>query len=149
MSTQLLHGQAYFAGIGVAHQQLGASRMQLLGQGVANFAQALNGHSRLGSDNLEGLRVAIQGLGKVGYALAEQLHAAGAELQVCDTDPGKVRLVMEQFGAHPVACEALLSTPCDILAPCGLGGVLTAMLLRDLMRHISSPSVLLRSSTSQ
>lgn len=80
--------------------------------------------SRLGSDNLEGLRVAVQGLGKVGYALAEQLHAAGAELLVCDTDPGKVRLAMEQLGAHPIACEALLSTPCDILAPCGLGGVL-------------------------
>ena len=79
---------------------------------------------RLGSDNLEGLRVAIQGLGKVGFALAEQLHAAGAELLVSDTDPGKVRLAMDQLGAHPVAPEALLSTPCDILAPCGLGGVL-------------------------
>ena len=62
--------------------------------------------SRLGSDNLEGLRVAVQGLGKVGYALAEQLHAAGAELLVCDTDPVKVRLAMEQLGAHPIACEA-------------------------------------------
>ncbi|MQT25244.1 amino acid dehydrogenase [Pseudomonas helleri] len=80
--------------------------------------------SRLGSDNLEGLRVAIQGLGKVGFALAEQLHMAGAELLVCDIDPAKVRMAMEQLGAHPIACEALLSTPCDILAPCGLGGVL-------------------------
>ena len=33
--------------------------------------------ARLGSSNLEGLRVAVQGLGNVGYALAEQLHAAG------------------------------------------------------------------------
>ena len=56
--------------------------------------------------------------------LAEQLHAAGAELLVSDTDAGKVRLAMEQLGAHPIAPEALLSTPCDILAPCGLGGVL-------------------------
>lgn len=80
--------------------------------------------ARLGSDNLEGLRVAIQGLGNVGYALAQQLHAAGAELLVSDIDQGKVQLAMEQLGAHPVACEALLSTPCDILAPCGLGHVL-------------------------
>jgi len=42
--------------------------------------------ARLGSDNLEGLRVAIQGLGNVGFALAEQLHAAGAELLVSDID---------------------------------------------------------------
>ncbi|MEB0009982.1 amino acid dehydrogenase, partial [Pseudomonas sp. RTB2] len=71
--------------------------------------------ARLGSDNLEGLRVAIQGLGHVGYALAEQLHAAGDELLVSDFDSGKVQLDMEQLGAHPIACEALLSTPCDIL----------------------------------
>ncbi|WP_219060883.1 Glu/Leu/Phe/Val dehydrogenase dimerization domain-containing protein [Pseudomonas sp. UMAB-08] len=82
--------------------------------------------ARLGSDNLEGLRVAIQGLGHVGYALAEQLHAAGAELLVSDLDSGKVQLAMEQLGAHPIACEALLSTPCDILAPCGLGAILTS-----------------------
>ena len=82
--------------------------------------------ARLGSDNLEGLRVAIQGLGHVGYALAEQLHAAGAELLVADLDSGKVQLAMEQLGAKPIASEALLSTPCDILAPCGLGGVLNS-----------------------
>ncbi len=71
--------------------------------------------ARLGSDNLEGLRVAIQGLGNVGYALAEQLHAAGAELLVSDIDHGKVQLAMEQLSAHPIANDALLSTPCDIL----------------------------------
>jgi len=89
--------------------------------GIRATAQA-----RLGSDNLEGLRVAIQGLGNVGYALAEQLHAAGAELLVSDLDAGRVQLAVEQLGAHPVANEALLTTPCDILAPCGLGGVLNA-----------------------
>lgn len=82
--------------------------------------------ARLGSDNLEGLRVAIQGLGNVGYALAEQLHAAGAELLVSDLDVGRVQLAVEQLGARPVANDSLLSTPCDILAPCGLGAVLNA-----------------------
>ncbi|MDH1265630.1 MULTISPECIES: Leu/Phe/Val dehydrogenase [unclassified Pseudomonas] len=89
--------------------------------GIRATAQA-----RLGSDNLEGLRVAIQGLGNVGYALAEQLHAVGADLLVSDLDAGRVQLAVEQFGARPVASDALLTTPCDILAPCGLGGVLNA-----------------------
>jgi len=88
--------------------------------------------ARLGSDNLEGLRVAIQGLGNVGYALAEQLHAAGAELLVSDIDAGKVQLAMEQLGAHPIANDALLSTPCDILAPCGLGAVLNSLSVAQL-----------------
>ncbi|MCY1283658.1 Leucine dehydrogenase [compost metagenome] len=95
--------------------------------GIRATAQA-----RLGSDDLEGLRVAVQGLGHVGYALAEQLHAAGAELLVSDLDAGQVRLAVEQFGAQPVAPEALLSTPCDILAPCGLGGVLNGQTVGQL-----------------
>src|SRR6218665_2732492 len=45
--------------------------------GIRATAQA-----RLGSDDLEGLRIAIQGLGNVGFALAEQLHPTGAELFV-------------------------------------------------------------------
>jgi leucine dehydrogenase len=81
--------------------------------------------ARLGTADLHGLRVGVQGLGKVGYALAEQLHAAGAELLVSDLDQGRVQLAMEQWDARPVAAEALLSTPCDIFAPCGLGGILT------------------------
>lgn len=88
--------------------------------------------ARLGSDNLEGLRVAIQGQGRVGHALAEQLHADGVELFVCDPDPGRVHLAMEQFGAHGVAEDAFAGTPCDILAPCGLGGVLNARTVAQL-----------------
>jgi leucine dehydrogenase len=88
--------------------------------------------ARLGSDNLEGLRVAIQGLGHVGFPLAERLHAAGAELLVSDLDSSKVQRAMEAFGAHPIACEALLSTPCDILAPCGLGRVLNGQSVPQL-----------------
>ncbi|MGH8354200.1 MAG: Glu/Leu/Phe/Val dehydrogenase dimerization domain-containing protein [Pseudomonas sp.] len=88
--------------------------------------------ARLGSDDLEGLRIAIQGLGHVGYALAEQLAAAGVELLVSDLDAGRVQLAVEQLGAQPVASAALLTTPCDILAPCGLGGVLNAQTIGQL-----------------
>lgn len=92
--------------------------------GIRATAQA-----RLGSDDLEGLRVAVQGLGNVGFALAEALHAAGAELLVSDLDAGCVQLAVEQLGAHPIASDALLTTPCDI---CGLGGVLNAQTVAHL-----------------
>lgn len=88
--------------------------------------------ARLGSDDLQGLRVAVQGLGNVGYALAEQLAADGVELFVSDLDPGRVQLAAEELGAHPVSSEDLPFTPCDILAPCGLGGVLNAQTVGEL-----------------
>ncbi len=66
--------------------------------------------ARLGSDDLQGLRIAVQGLGQVGYALAEQLAAAGAELLVSDLDAGRLQLAVEQLGAQPVSSAALAST---------------------------------------
>jgi leucine dehydrogenase len=78
------------------------------------------------------LRIAVQGLGHVGYALAEQLAAAGAELLVSDLDPGRLQLATEQLGAHPVSTEALPSSPCDIFVPCGLGGVLNQQTVAQL-----------------
>lgn len=80
--------------------------------------------ARLGSDSLEGLSVAVQGLGHVGFALAEHLAAAGARLIVSDLDEGRVALAVEQLGAQAVAADALPGVSCDILAPCGLGGVI-------------------------
>ena len=35
---------------------------------------------KLGKDDLTGIKVAVQGLGSVGYSLCEKLHNAGAEL---------------------------------------------------------------------
>jgi leucine dehydrogenase len=78
------------------------------------------------------LRIAVQGLGHVGYALAEQLAAAGAELLVSELDPGRLQLAVEQLGAQPVSSEALPSSPCDIFVPCGLGGVLTPQAVAQL-----------------
>ena len=88
--------------------------------------------ARLGSDDLQGLRIAVQGLGHVGYALAEQLVAAGAELLVSDLDAGRLQLAVQQLAVQPVRSEALASSPCDIFVPCGLGGVLNQQTVAQL-----------------
>ncbi|SDS36487.1 leucine dehydrogenase [Halopseudomonas sabulinigri] len=80
--------------------------------------------ARLGQDSLNGVRITVQGLGNVGYALAQLLHAEGAELMVSDLDHGKVRLAEEELGAQPLALEAVYEAPCDIFSPCGLGGAI-------------------------
>jgi leucine dehydrogenase len=87
--------------------------------GIRAAAQA-----RLGSDDLQGVRIAVQGLGQVGYALAELLAAEGAELLVSERDQGKLQLAVDALGATPIPCEQLLGTPCEIFAPCATGVVL-------------------------
>ena len=79
---------------------------------------------QLGTDNLAGLSVAIQGLGHVGHALAERLHTAGAHLIVADTDPERTARCVREFNARAVDVEEIYDTDTDIFSPCGLGATL-------------------------
>ena len=77
----------------------------------------------LGRD-LDGLRVAVQGLGATGMELARLLHEAGAELVVADLDAEAVAQAADRFDARAVAPDAIHAQEVDALAPCALGGVL-------------------------
>ncbi|MCC6466474.1 MAG: Glu/Leu/Phe/Val dehydrogenase [Planctomycetes bacterium] len=85
-----------------------------------------------GSDELEGRRVAIQGLGAVGGELARLLHGKGAALVVADTNAQLGLQVAEETGAEVVSPSRVLATSCDVLSPCALGSVLTAHVAENL-----------------
>ncbi len=73
-----------------------------------------------------GARAAIQGVGSVGVALARILQSEGMELAVSDMDGARAETVARETGARVVAPGAIFSAECDVLAPCALGGVLSA-----------------------
>jgi leucine dehydrogenase len=79
---------------------------------------------KLGRSELQGLRVAIQGVGKVGRELAAQLHELGCRLLVADVNPEAVAFCADSFDAEPVDSRAILAAPCDILAPCAGGNII-------------------------
>jgi leucine dehydrogenase len=74
--------------------------------------------------DLAGVRVAVQGLGHVGYNLARLLAQDGARLIVADLDPTRVERAADELAAKVVDSDLILSAECDVLAPCALGGVL-------------------------
>ena len=76
-------------------------------------------------DNLTGVTVAIQGVGNVGFILAEQLNKAGAQLIIADPDEKKTALCRDQFNAKIVPHDQIYSVDCDIFSPCGLGSILS------------------------
>lgn len=82
--------------------------------------------------SLQGLRVAIQGVGNVGYNLAKLLHQAGAVLVVSDTDSTKTQRCVQEFNAQVVAPEHIYAQACEVFAPCGLGAVLNPHSLPQL-----------------
>ena len=81
---------------------------------------------RLGADSMDKLRVAVQGVGKVGYDLCRQLHAAGATLVISDVNEKNLARTRADFGARVVAPEDILFEEVDVLAPCALGAILDA-----------------------
>ncbi len=85
-----------------------------------------------GSESVEGRTIAIQGLGSVGYALAEFLFWNGAKLIVGDIDAVRCSQAAQQFDALVVAPDEILKAPCDILAPCALGGTINEKSIPEL-----------------
>ena len=75
---------------------------------------------------MDKLRVAVQGVGKVGYDLCRQLHAAGATLVISDVNEKNLERAQADFGARVVTPENILFEEVDVLAPCALGAVLSA-----------------------
>lgn len=80
---------------------------------------------RFDRDDFKGMRIAVQGLGAVGWGLAERLDAAGAQLVVSDLEVSQVERARAQFGAEPCAVELIHAADVDIYSPCALGGVIT------------------------
>ena len=87
---------------------------------------------KFGSDSLVGKTVAIQGIGSVGYILCDYLAKEGAILKVSARTAATVDKAVAEFGATPVAVDEILTTECDILAPCAMGAVLNTGNAGDL-----------------
>ncbi len=79
---------------------------------------------RLKKESLEGVHVAVQGLGSVGMALCGYLHKAGAHLTVADIFEGNVEKAQQLFGADVVSPQEIYGVEADVFAPCALGGVI-------------------------
>ena len=88
------------------------------------------------NSDLNGVKVAIQGMGHVGYRLAKQLHAEGAQLYVADIFPEGLARAQEELGATIVEPEEILSLPVDVLAPCAMGSSINDESLPDIRARI-------------
>jgi leucine dehydrogenase len=85
---------------------------------------------------LDGLTVAIQGVGHVGGLLADKLHAAGARLVVADVNQDLARAVAERTGAQLVRPEAIFDAQAQVFAPCALGGAINGETVPRLKARI-------------
>lgn len=76
------------------------------------------------NSDLEGVSVAIQGLGHVGMRLAKHLHKQGAKLFVTDIHPENIEKAVSEFSAIAVNHSEIYDLDVDVFAPCAMGAIL-------------------------
>jgi len=87
-------------------------------------------------DSLEGVRIAIQGLGHVGYHLAKELFEQGAKLFVTDHHAERMMRCQDEFHAQTVLSTQIHKMPCDVFAPCALGSAINAQNINEIQAKI-------------
>ena len=84
-----------------------------------------------GTDDLEGRRITISGLGQVGGRLARRLAGEGAVLTVSDVVPAR-RELADELGASWVDVADAFAVPADLVVPAGVGGALSPDVIEAL-----------------
>ncbi|MGD6901131.1 Leu/Phe/Val dehydrogenase [Bacillus infantis] len=97
-------------------------------QGVIYGLKATN-QVLYGTSDLGGRSYSIQGLGKVGFKVAEKLLEEGADLYVADINEEAINELMAKAGKMgagltAVSSEEIYRADADVFVPCALGGIL-------------------------
>ena len=121
----------YVSGLPKSGNSAGGDPSPMTALGVFLGIQAAV-RARLGSDTLQDVSVAVQGVGKVGIHLCRLLNDAGARLTVADVNRDHLRQARDKFPVTEVAPNEILFSDVDVLAPCSLGGILTAQTIPEI-----------------
>lgn len=76
---------------------------------------------KFGTDNLDGKRILVQGIGHVGETLVDYLTAEGAKVIISDINEARLQEIGNKYGAKIFQGDDLYSVDVDIYAPCALG----------------------------
>jgi leucine dehydrogenase len=91
---------------------------------------------RLGKNDLNGIKVAVQGVGHVGQYLVNHLRGAGAEIIVTDIVDTNIQAVLDGGAATVVKPDEIHAVDCDVFAPCALGGGLNPVTIPEIKATI-------------
>ncbi len=91
---------------------------------------------KLNLDDLTGLKVAVQGLGSVGYGLCEHLYKAGAKLIVTDINQAALDKAATELDATIVGLDEIYDQDIDVYAPCALGASINDDTIKRLKAKI-------------
>jgi leucine dehydrogenase len=89
-----------------------------------------------GEEDWKRRRIVVQGLGAVGQGLARRLVDCGANVLAAEIDTDKALAVAQELAIELVDPSSEFDVPCDVFAPCALGGILHDLTLTRLRCRI-------------
>lgn len=81
-------------------------------------------NKHFGSDDLNGKKVLVQGVGHVGQYLVGHLVEAGAKVYITDINETRIKETTDKFKVEYVSPEKMFDMELDVYAPCALGAVI-------------------------
>lgn len=79
---------------------------------------------QFGSDDLNGKKILVQGIGNVGETLVKHLVAHGALVQITDINQDRVTQIAEKYNVQKFTGDDIYSADVDIYSPCALGATI-------------------------
>ena len=76
------------------------------------------------TDRLDGLSIAVQGLGSVGLKLIDYLGKYDIKIYVSDLDSASIDRCVAKHNVIPISNDELFKMECDIFCPCAVGGII-------------------------
>mgnify|MGYP000007312652 CR=1 FL=1 len=109
-------------------------------EGMRACLDHLAGAAEPSANPFSGITVAVQGVGRVGWAIARRLSEAGARVIVADVDERRARAAERAFAAQVVSPEMIYEAPADVFCPCAVGGVITERTIALLRARVIAGS---------
>ncbi len=79
---------------------------------------------QFGTDNLDGKKILVQGVGHVGETLVKYITDEGAKVVVNDINEVRLEELSKKYGANVVLGNDIYGLDVDIYAPCALGATI-------------------------
>ena len=77
-----------------------------------------------GNDSLQGRKIGVEGIGKVGKYLVDHSYKEEAQVYVTDIAQDPLKAIAQQYSVQVATPEEFYNLPMDVYAPCALGATL-------------------------
>jgi leucine dehydrogenase len=122
-----------------SRQQAAGDPSRFTAAGVFAGLRAAVQH-KLGLSRVRDLKIAVQGVGSVGWELCRILSAHGAQLIVADPRPSAVSKACAEFGATSSEPSEIHRVAADVFSPCAIGGTLNSRTIGQMRASIVAGS---------